>query len=63
MNYNEKFYDWLLPIKNMDTPDIYVVGFQEIVELVFSNIFFTSNASIVDNYRLLLTKNLRKIGE
>jgi hypothetical protein len=63
MNPNEKFFDWLFPIKDMKEPDIYVIGFQEIVELVMSNILFNSNSHIVDNYRNLITKNLNKIGE
>jgi len=63
MDSNEKFTEWLYPVKNMKAPDIYVIGFQEIVELVFSNILFNSNANTVNNYRTLLTKNLQKIGE
>ena len=63
MNPNEKFLDWLMPIKDMKAPDIYVIGFQEIIELVFSNIIFTTNKTVVYNYRNLITNNLSKIGE
>ena len=63
MNNNENFFDWLFPLKDMKTPDIYVIGFQEIVKLNATNIFIISNASTVENYRILLTKNLNKIGE
>ncbi len=64
MNPNEKFFDWFFPLKDMkNPPDIYVVGFQEIVELNAGNILINTNATAVDNYRTLITKNLNKIGE
>ena len=63
MSTNENLFDWLFPIKDMPTPDIYVVGFQEIVKLSATNIFMNSNTSTVENYKTLLSKNLNKIGE
>ena len=63
MNTNENFFNWLFPVKEMKTPDLYVIGFQEIVKLNASNIFINSNEKTVDTYKIMLTKNLNKIGE
>jgi len=62
MNNSQNLLEWLYPVKDMNPPDIYVIGFQEIVELVFSNMI-TSNATVVYKYRTLLINNLSKIGK
>jgi len=62
ININQNLLDWLYPVKDMNPPDIYVIGFQEIVELSFSNII-SSNATVVYKYRTLLINNLSKIGK
>jgi len=63
LNPNEDFFDWLFPLQDMKTPDLYIVGFQEIVKLNTTNIVFNSNSHTVDNYKVMLMKNLNKIGE
>jgi len=60
---NESIDDWLLPDKNMRPPDIYVIGFQEIVELNVINMFLTSNEDTVDVFKNLMKRNLSKIGK
>jgi hypothetical protein len=62
MNNNQNLLDWLYPDKDMHPPDIYVIGFQEIVELKFSNMI-TSNATVVYKFRTILINNLSKIGK
>ncbi len=63
MNTNENLFDWLFPIKDMKPPDLYIVGFQEIVALSATNIVFSSNSNTVETYKNLLFKNLNKIGK
>ena len=49
----QNLQDWLLPVKNTNTPDIYIIGFQEIVDL---------NAKNVKNKRLRDVQNARRFG-
>ena len=47
----------------METPDIYIIGLQEIVDLNAKNIIvFTSNSTRVESWNNLITKNLKELG-
>lgn len=54
-------FEWLFPLKEMKSPDIYVIGLQEIVSLNAKNIVLSSNSSQVDSWRNLIQKNLNEI--
>ncbi len=60
---NEVLDDWVLPNKESRPPDIYVFGFQEIVELNVGNIFLSSNDETVIIYKNLIQRNLNQIGK
>lgn len=64
---NTFLLDWLLaPIKRLkiwQTPDIYVIGMQEIVNLDVKNILLSSNSNCVDNLDKVLKNNLDQIDE
>jgi hypothetical protein len=47
----------------MKTPDIYIIGLQEIVSLNAKNIMLSSNSSKVDFWRNLICKNLGEIDK
>jgi len=55
---NMDLNEWLYPnpIKDMRTPDIYIICLQEIVNLNAKNIIISSNAKKVDQWRNILTK-------
>jgi len=66
--------DWLYPIKDLknlkdikekdiNPPDIYLIGFQEIVDLSATNIMFNSNSSNVELWYDILITNLNKIDK
>ena len=50
-------------MKDMKTPDIYIVGFQEIVDLNAKNIVLSSNTSKVDFWKNLIIKHLNEIDK
>ncbi len=54
-------FEWLFPMKDMRTPDIYIMGFQEIVDLNAKNIVLVSNTSKVDFWKNLILKHLKEI--
>lgn len=54
-------FEWLFPMKDMRTPDIYMIGFQEIVDLNAKNLVLMSNTSKVDFWKNLILKHLREI--
>ncbi len=65
-------FDWLFPIKDflnlknfseINSPDIYLIGFQEIVDLNAKYIMFNSNSSKIDLWHDFLTTNLNKIDK
>ncbi len=57
-------FEWLYPnTKQGKTPDIYIIGLQEIVSLNAKNIVLLSNNSKVDFWRNLITKNLNEIDK
>jgi hypothetical protein len=61
---NHNLLDWLLPVKNTNTPDIYIIGFQEIVDLNAKNIVFSvSNSAKVESWKKALIKNLSMIDK
>ena len=62
-NENCQIFDWLCPMKNSRSPDIYVVGFQEIVDLNPKNIVFFSNTERVEFWKNMIFKNLCKIDK
>jgi hypothetical protein len=57
------FFEWLFPMKDMRTPDIYIVGLQEIVDLNAKNIMLSSNSSKVDYWRNAVNKHLNEIDK
>lgn len=61
MKENTMLYEWLLPVKEMKTPDIYIIGLQEIVSLNAKNIVLSSNSPQVESWRYLIHKNLNSI--
>ena len=60
---NPHIFDWLFPTNNTRIPDLYIIGLQEIVDLNPKNIMFNSNIDRVEYWKLLLSKNLSKIGK
>jgi hypothetical protein len=62
-NENTPIFDWLSPMKNSKSADIYIVGFQEIVDLNPKNIMFLSNTERVEYWKLMIFKNLTKLGK
>lgn len=62
-NENTPIFDWLYPIHNSKAPDIYIVGFQEIVDLNPQNIMFVSNHDRVEYWKMMIFKNLTKLGK
>jgi hypothetical protein len=56
-------YEWLYPHKQDKTPDIYIIGLQEIVSLNAQNIVLLSNSTKVEFWRNLITKNLNGIDK
>jgi hypothetical protein len=56
-------FHWLLPNKDMKTPDIYIIGLQEIVSLNAKNIVLSSNSSKVDFWKYLIIRNLGEIDK
>jgi hypothetical protein len=61
-NENTQISDWLFPSNNSKTPDIYLVGFQEIVDLNPKNVMFYSNIDRVEYWKMMVSKNLSKLG-
>jgi hypothetical protein len=61
MKESSMLFEWLFPLKDMKSPDIYVIGLQEIVSLNAKNIVLSSNAAQVDAWRNLIQKNLNEI--
>ena len=55
--------DWLLPIKNTVTPDIYIIGFQEIVDLNTKNVVFISNSNRVELWKKAIVSGLQTIDK
>lgn len=58
--------DWLLPdeLRQMEKiPDIYILGFQEIVKLNASNILISSNHQRVEHWKQTIIYNLESVGE
>ncbi len=58
---NVNLYEWLKPKNTNRTPDIYIIGLQEIVELNANYILLSSNQSKVDYWKNVLKKNLDEI--
>ena len=57
-------YDWLLPKNDMkDTPDMYIIGLQEIVELNPNFVMISSNTQWVQNWKNIITNNLDAIDK
>jgi len=56
-------YEWLFPMGDMKTPDVYIIGFQEIVDLNAKNIVISSNTSKVDFWKNLVIKHLERIDK
>ncbi len=61
MKESNMLFEWLFPLKDMKSPDIYVIGLQEIVSLNAKNIVLSSNSSQVESWRNLIQKNLNEI--
>ena len=55
--------DWLLPVKNTVTPDIYIIGLQEIVDLNAKNIVFTANTNRVEVWKKAIWTNLQTVDK
>jgi len=60
---NFSVIQWLFPLENMQLPDLYVIGFQEICNLNAKNIMISSNTHRVDNLKSILTYNLNQLGK
>ena len=56
-------FEWLFPMGDMKTPDIYIIGLQEIVDLNAKNIVLSSNTSKVDYWKNLVIKHLERIDK
>ena len=55
--------DWLSPIKEMKSPDIYIINLQEIVNLNAKNIVLSSNTNTVSQWATIFEHNLAKIDK
>jgi hypothetical protein len=55
--------DWLRPKSMEQTPDIYCIGLQEIVELNASNVLISSNSNRVDYWKNNIVNNLKVIDK
>ena len=62
-NEDDKIIDWLYPIKNSASPDIYVIGLQEIVELNIENIIFSLNEKQIKKWTDIILQNLSNIDK
>ncbi len=56
-------FEWLFPMQDMRTPDMYIIGLQEIVDLNAKNIVLSSNSSKVDFWRMLMLRHLNEIDK
>lgn len=59
-------FEWLYPFKNvkeMKSPDIYIIGLQEICSLNAKNIVLNSNTNFVESWKNLIFKNLNEIDK
>jgi hypothetical protein len=56
-------FEWLYPLKEMKSPDIYIIGLQEIISLNAKNIVLSSNTNIVEGWKNLIFKNLNEIDK
>jgi hypothetical protein len=54
---------WLYPKSNEKIPDMYVLGFQEIVDLSSTNIIIASNATKVELIMSIVQENLKALGK
>jgi len=59
---NEDIMNWLQPDEEF-VPDLYIVGFQEIVELNVINVIINHNDDTVGIYKNIMKRNLSKIGK
>jgi hypothetical protein len=57
------FFEWVFPMKDMRTPDVYIIGLQEIVDLNAKNIMISSNSSKVDYWKSQINKHLNEIDK
>ncbi len=55
--------DWLYPCKEVQTPDIYFIGLEELVDLNATNIVFNSNSKMIDLWKNLFLTNLNEIDK
>lgn len=60
---NFSLIQWLFPKENMQLPDLYVIGFQEICNLNAKNIVISSNTHKVDNWKNIVSYNLNQLGK
>ena len=56
-------FEWLYPLKEMKSPDIYIIGLQEIISLNAKNIVLSSNTNFVEAWKNLIFKNLNEIDK
>ncbi len=63
--FNEKINlrGWINPCTDLATPDIYIFGMQEIVDLNATNIMFNNNSENIKLWINLLTFNLGSIDK
>jgi len=57
----DRFPEWIHPMKDLKTPDIYIIGLEEIVKLNAKNIMFCSNSKNIELWKNLLQANLNEI--
>jgi len=60
---NHSLIQWLYPKENMQLPDIYVIGFQEICNLNAKNIIVSNNSHKVENWKKIVINNLNQLGK
>lgn len=60
---NHSIIQWLYPKENMQIPDIYVLGFQEICNLNAKNIIVSHNSHKVESWKNIIIKNLNQLGK
>lgn len=62
LDENFSLIPWLCPQENETNPDMYVLGFQEIVDLSAKNIIISSNTEKIQALKNIVTKNLKNLG-
>lgn len=62
-NYNKVINNTYDNESNENSPDVFIIGFQEIVDLNANNMFITSNVDITKSWKKIIKKTLESIDK